>query len=104
MFEYLYTWIQNIAYYLVIVTAALQLIPNKDYRKYVQFFTGLVLILLVLSPILKIFGEEDLLLDLYGQEAYESRLREFREQQEEILQQEGPEEGQNIEVGEITVD
>lgn len=47
MFTYLYDWMYQITFYLVIFTAALQLLPSGNYRKYVRFFVGLVLILLV---------------------------------------------------------
>lgn len=40
MFDYIYEWIQNIAFYLVLVTAVLHAVPNKDYKKYIRFFYG----------------------------------------------------------------
>ena len=58
MFDYLYEWIQNIAFYLVLVTAVLHAVPNKAYKKYVRFFTGLVLILMIITPVLRLFGTE----------------------------------------------
>ena len=60
MFTYLYDWRYQITFYLVIFTAALQLLPSGNYRKYVRFFVGLVLILLVISPVLKLSGTGDL--------------------------------------------
>ncbi len=50
MFEYLYEWLQNISYYLVLVTAVTYVLPSNSYRKYIRFFTGLVLILMLLTP------------------------------------------------------
>lgn len=58
MFDYIYEWIQNIAFYLVLVTAVLHAVPGKDYKKYIRFFTGLVLILMILTPLLQVFGTE----------------------------------------------
>ena len=49
---------ENIAFYMVLMTAALHLIPGDGYRKYLKFFTGLLLILLVISPLLKVAGME----------------------------------------------
>ncbi len=58
MFDFIYEWIQNITFYLVLVTAVLHVVPNQSYRKYIRFFTGLVLILMIMGPILKVFGTE----------------------------------------------
>ena len=33
MFNYFYEWLRNLAFYMVLVTAALQLIPNRSYEK-----------------------------------------------------------------------
>lgn len=44
-------WIQKIISMLLVMSAVLQVIPGKDYEKYIRFFCGLVLILLALSPI-----------------------------------------------------
>ncbi len=56
MFEYLYEWLQNISYYLILVTAVTYVLPSNSYRKYIRFFTGLVLIIMLLNPILNLFG------------------------------------------------
>ena len=47
MFAFLYEWIRNVAFYIVIITAVIQILPNNTYKKYIHFFTGLVLILLL---------------------------------------------------------
>lgn len=44
-------WIQKIISMLLVMSAVLQVIPGKDYEKYIRFFCGLVLILLALSPV-----------------------------------------------------
>lgn len=49
--EQLYNWIRNIAYYLIFITVVLNLLPGKKYEKYIKFFAGMVLILLVLKPL-----------------------------------------------------
>lgn len=73
MFEFLNQWIQNITFYFIVVTLILQMIPNKEYRKYVQFITGLILILLLTEPILKI-SEFSI-----SFESYQKQLQEFEE-------------------------
>jgi len=58
MFEYLYEWLQNISYYLILVTAVTYVLPSNSYRKYIRLFTGLVLIMMLLIPVLDLFGEK----------------------------------------------
>ena len=60
MFEYLYGWLEDLSFYLILVTAVLYVLPSNSYRKYIRFFTGLVLILLLLNPILNLFGNKNL--------------------------------------------
>ena len=42
MIDKIYEWVKNLSFYLVLVTALLQMLPDSDYRKYIRFFTGLV--------------------------------------------------------------
>ena len=58
MLEEVYKWIQNIAVYLVVVTAMLHAVPGKDYERYIRFFSGLVLIVLIFMPVLSVFGKK----------------------------------------------
>lgn len=77
MFAYLYEWIRNVAFYLVLVTALLHVLPRSDYQKYIRFFTGLVLILLVLAPVLKLFQMEEELRDAYRDDSWLEQLEEI---------------------------
>lgn len=56
MLDAVYEWIQNLAFYLVVMTAVLEVLPGNEYKKYIQFFTGLVLILLVVTPVFRVTG------------------------------------------------
>lgn len=79
MLDELYGWIQNIAAYLVVSAAVLHAVPGKQYTKYIRFFSGLVLILLLISPVLRVAGIEESFLDLYHSREYEQETREMRE-------------------------
>lgn len=81
MLDYLYEWIQTLAFFLVIVTAVLQVIPGTGYKKYVQFFSGMVMILLMLTPVLKLVGMENHFYELYHSKEYELSKDEIEEQQ-----------------------
>ena len=56
MFGSLYEWLKDLSFYLILVTAVLYVLPSNSYRKYLRFFTGLVLIVLLITPVLNLFG------------------------------------------------
>lgn len=51
--------------------------PGSGYQKYIRFFTGLVLILLVLAPVLKLFQMEEELRDAYRDDSWLEQLEEI---------------------------
>lgn len=76
MLHQLYGWIQNIAVYLIVATAVMHAIPGNDYGKYVRFFSGLVLILLLFTPVMKLSGMEETFRELYQNSQYELERQE----------------------------
>ncbi|WP_461812433.1 stage III sporulation protein AF [Faecalimonas sp.] len=96
MFVFLYEWIRNIAFYLVIITAIIQILPNDTYKKYIHFFTGLVLILLLMTPILKILGMENLSDPLWKKEGLKLKMEEINKEKEYL-------QGERIEVEDIKI-
>jgi stage III sporulation protein AF len=56
MIEGFYNWIKNIAFFYILITMVMNLLPNNSYRKYIKFFTGLLLVIVVATPILELFG------------------------------------------------
>ncbi|MGF0034095.1 stage III sporulation protein AF [Bariatricus sp. SGI.154] len=79
MFEYLYGWMQNIAFYMVMVTAVMHIIPNSDYKRYIRFFTGLVLVVMLTAPFLKILGMGDTWQGLYANARYQEQVQKMEE-------------------------
>ena len=45
MKEFLYGWIRDIAFYAILMTVILHLLPEEGQKKYVRFFMGVVLML-----------------------------------------------------------
>lgn len=87
MLEYIYQWIENIAFYLVIVVAIMQMIPGETYKKYIKFFAGMILIMMLTGPILNIFGMSD-----YRDNEYQKQLEEIEKAtayMENIMEEEG---------------
>ena len=74
--EFFCGWIKNIAFFLVMVTAVIQLIPDNSYRKYIRFFMGLVLALTLLRPVLRMLGKEDAFRDGIAYEAFRQDMEE----------------------------
>ena len=56
MLDYVYEWIENIAFYMVLLVATMQMVSGESYKKYIRFFAGMILILMLIGPIIKIFG------------------------------------------------
>lgn len=71
-------WLKNLVGYMLIVSVAMQMLPNKKYEQYVRLFTGFLLIVLVLQPILKIGSADSFL---------ENKIAEFVQEQEALEEQ-----------------
>ena len=84
MLQQLYGWIQNIAVYLIVAAAVMHAIPGKDYGKYVRFFSGLVLILLLFTPVLNLTGMVERFREIYQSTQYEMDRREIEEARERL--------------------
>lgn len=79
MLEQIYGWIQNISIYLIVTAAVMHAVPGKEYAKYIRFFSGLVLILLLFTPVLKLAGREQSFQELYRSKEYELEKEEIEE-------------------------
>lgn len=60
MIQACYDWVWKLSGYLIFVTAVLQIVPGEKDRKYIHFFTGLVLIVMIAAPVMKFFTSDDL--------------------------------------------
>ena len=68
-------WIKTLVGYLLIVSVVTQMMPNQKYEQYVRLFTGFLLIILILQPVLKIESANAFL---------EGKIHEFVREQEEL--------------------
>lgn len=87
MIAFIYEWMENIAFYLVIMVAVMHIIPQKSYQKYIRFFAGMILILMLAGPILRIFGMTEL-----QNTAYQDALQEIEDVAgyiESVIREEG---------------
>ncbi len=60
----IYSWVKNIVIFLVITTIVTNLLGKSSYKKYVNLITGIILVILVISPLLKLF-QLDKTMDYY---------------------------------------
>lgn len=55
----IYDWIKTIIFYMILMTVVLNVLPSGKYHKYIKFFSGMVLILLVMRPLTGMANLED---------------------------------------------
>ena len=84
MRETIFGWIQDIAFYTLLMEVVLHVLPEQEQKKYLQFFMGIVLIILVISPALSAAGLDRQLDESYVRQTYDQELQEFQERQKEI--------------------
>lgn len=83
--EWLAEWIRNLAFYFIFLSAIMNLLPGGEEKKYIRFFMGMLLILLLLRPMLQ-WGdweeklEKEVLSDSL-EEAFEEMMRETGRQE-----------------------
>lgn len=59
-----YGWVKNIVIFLVLTTIITNLLGKSSYKKYVNLITGIILVIMVISPLLKLF-QMDKTMDYY---------------------------------------
>lgn len=65
-----YDWIKNIVFLYLFITALLHLLPRQDYRKYVRFFSGILIVVLLMTPVFNIIFNKDQLLEKISFESF----------------------------------
>lgn len=88
MFDYIYDWLWNFVCYIVLMTALIQILPENSYQKYVKFFFGLILVLLLATPVFRLLGMEQGFQDRYQDAEYRRIVREMEQASEYMKQRE----------------
>ncbi len=109
--EKLYDWIRQIAYVMVLISVIMQLAAGKQYQKYIRLYTGIILILFMLAPVLRIFGTDTTGFMEQAEKKYTEMVEQIETRAAELEQEaDQPEESENdqtgsgrIEVGEIRI-
>ena len=59
--EWLARWVRNLAFYFIFLSVLMNVIPQGEERKYIRFFMGLLLILVLIQPLLTVGQLEQIL-------------------------------------------
>ncbi len=62
--DFIYSWIKDIVIFMVLISVITNLMGKSSYKKYINLISGIILVILVISPLLKIF-QLDNTLDYY---------------------------------------
>lgn len=79
MLGYFCEWIQKIAYYMILVTIVMQVAAGEGYRKYIRLFTGIILILFIVSPVIHFLGLDGEGFLLTAESEYEAAAEQIEE-------------------------
>lgn len=92
MREEIYLWMQNVAVFYIVLTSFLHLVPDPAYERYVRFFMGILLIVIMSTPILALLGKSRDFMTVFQEHYLENNLkkeqRELESFREEFLEQE----------------
>ena len=71
-------WIQNVVVFMLLMSLIGQLVPEEKYRKYVRLTLGLILILVLLLPVVQIFGMDAIVFENLIQSQMEAAAADAR--------------------------
>ncbi|SHO52562.1 stage III sporulation protein AF [Anaerocolumna xylanovorans] len=53
--HYIYSWVKDIIIFMVLISVMTNLMGKSSYKKYINLISGIILVILVISPFLKVF-------------------------------------------------
>lgn len=71
-------WIQRIAIYIVLVTVLRSLISRPQYQQYFRFVSGLILILLLMTPVVGVLSDDSRLYEILNRHLYQLDLEDIK--------------------------
>lgn len=74
MTQAVYQWVRNLAVYYIILTALMHIMPNSQYGRYIRYFMGILLILILASPLFHLMHLEDRMDELFQKKELEEEF------------------------------
>lgn len=56
MTQAVYQWVRNLAVYYIVLEAVIHVMPSQQYGRYIRYFMGVLLILIITSPLLNLLN------------------------------------------------
>ena len=74
----IYEWVRNIVIFLILNTIIMNLLGNSGYKKYVSIVSGMILLLIVVSPLLKLLNIDEILDYYLNTNIYQTDVSDFQ--------------------------
>ena len=88
--EWLSQWVRNLAFYFIFLSVLMNVIPQGEERKYIRFFMGLLLMVMLITPMLSILEKAKTLPEsfssLYQQEEKKRLTLDMENLQKSLLE------------------
>lgn len=73
-------WVRNIAFYFIFLSAVMNFLPSGEEKKYIRFFLGILMIIILLKPLLQLKNMEYELERQVSLDSLEESYEEMRRQ------------------------
>jgi len=74
----IYEWVRNIVIYLILNTIIMNLLGNSNYKKYVSIVSGMILLLIVISPFLNLLKLDEILDYYLNANIYKTDVSDYK--------------------------
>lgn len=80
----IYEWIRSLVSFMILMTALMNLLPDKKYEKYVQLFAGMVFLHLFFSPLTDLSGLEAQMAGAFERITFQTDARLLKKEIEDL--------------------
>ena len=84
----IFSYLKSYVILFLVLTILLEMVPKAGMQKYIRFFSSLILVLILASPIFRILGMDENFRQMYNSAEYRQMKREIEEKEQFIKEQE----------------
>lgn len=78
--SWIYEWMKTIVFYYIFVSIITNALPETRYQNYIKYFLGILFIVILLNPILKLLNLSETLDASYLQELFELEMERMEQE------------------------